>query len=140
MKIIFKTLILLTIIGTSLQSCSSDDNDRSNNLDQRFAKKWYIGTQYIDIGQGVSCENNYYDLKSNGDIEYRNWYGDNNCDAEIYNGEWYTENDILYRRFPSDPGTNNEVLLSDEIVSVSDTELVLKSSNSSANRTYYNYN
>jgi len=138
MKTILKTLILLIVIGTSFQSCSSDDND-SKNLDQRFSKKWYIGTQYIDIGQGVSCENNYYDLKSNGDIEYRNWYGDNNCDAEIYNGEWYTENDVLYRKFPSDPGTNNEVLLSDEVVSVSDTELVLKRSNGD-DITYYNYN
>ncbi len=139
MKTILKTLILLIVIGTSFQSCSSDDND-SNNLDQRFSEKWYIGTQYFDIGQGVSCENNYYDLKSNGDIEYRVWSGGNNCNFEIETGVWHTENNILYRKFPSDPGTNNEVLLSNEIISVSDTELVLKSSNGGTNRTYYNYN
>ena len=138
MKIIFKILILSIAFGFTFQSCSSDDEE-SNNLDQRFAKKWYIGTQYFDIGQGVSCENNYYHLKSNGDIEYKYWGGGNACEHDIENGNWYIENNILYRNFPSDEGTNNGLILSDEIISVSDTELVLKDLDDDDMTTYYNY-
>ncbi|MBU2920117.1 hypothetical protein KO504_02065 [Winogradskyella psychrotolerans] len=138
MKIIFKILVLTIVFSFTFQSCSSND-DENNSLDQRFAKKWYTGTQYFDIEQGVSCENNYYNLKGNGDIEYKYWAGGNTCQHYTENGNWSIENNILYRNFPSDEGTNNGLILSDEIISISETELVVKDLEDDDITTYYNY-
>lgn len=134
MKTTLKILIFSLLVCFTFQSCSKDDNEEpSSTLDRRFAKKWYIGTQFIELTEGEMCENNYYDLKSNGDVVYKHRarFG---CEHIISNGEWHTENNVLYRNFPS-----VGIVLLDSIIRVSNTELVLKDLDNDRINIYYNY-
>lgn len=119
-----------------LISCSSED-DTNNSISSEYAKKWYVGDEFITINDSP-CENSYYDLRNDGSIEYRYIVFGVTCEHDIENGEWYVEDDFLVRFFPSDPGTNNEITLENEIISVSETELILKRPDGIL-LTYYNY-
>lgn len=128
-----KKITLLTFLVTSstfLNSCSGNDDNNSNTTNSIYAKKWYVSDQKsLSTNNGEPCENSYYDLKSNGTVEYKfmlsSWYY--NCEHDTEMGTWSVEGNILTRHFPSDPGTQNGITMKHEILSVSETELKLKS-------------
>jgi|SRR5690554_1515593 len=128
-----KKIILLTFLTTSsifFNSCSGNDDENSNTANTIYAKKWYVSDQrFLTTNDGKACESSYYNLKSNGTVEYRymvsSWHY--NCEHDTEMGTWSVEGNILTRHFPSDPGTENEIIMKDEIMSVSETDLKLKS-------------
>ena len=139
MKNFFNLLLVFPLAAISLNSCSSSDDDNNSQLDNKYAKKWYIGEKYFTLSNGNSCENNYYNLKSNGSIEYKFWTGSSTCEHDYENGSWRIDGNKLIREFPSDPGTNNGITMQDEIISVTENELKLKDLSDGSIETYYNY-
>lgn len=132
----------LIVSSTVLFSCSSDNNENSNLADTKYAKKWYVSNQkFLTTNDGTPCESSYYNLKGNGSLEYKymvsSWSF--NCEHDTEIGSWSVEGNILTRHFPSDPGTQNEVIMKDEIINVSETELKLKNLESGNINTLYHF-
>ncbi|HUH25148.1 MAG TPA: lipocalin family protein, partial [Flavobacterium sp.] len=101
---------------------------------------WYISDQKTTTtGNGDSCENSYYKLKSNGTIEYRYMASSYYCEHDTEMGTWSIQGNTLTRHFPSDPGTENEITMKDEVISVSATELKLKNLDNGRTNTLYNF-
>ena len=93
MKKIFLLLVSVALVGTSLISCSSDDNDGSSSGD--LVGKWYpektvstiLGEEYEEEYEHYcSTKKDYVEFKSNGAVYSVDYEED--CQAYESDGTW----------------------------------------------------
>lgn len=124
----FLKMLVLLVLPLVFAACSKDDDvPQPTVTDLLTSGKWYIESVSGATINNPACEKKtYYLFLQNGDLLVESFSIDNenNCVSEIVSATW----ELLQENTLKITSVNNNVELA-EIVSITQTELILKSGN-----------